>query len=60
MNTSTSPSREFWFGVRAELPILLGVIPFGLIYGISLSAPGSAPLMHRPCPPWFLPVLPSL
>lgn len=27
-------SREFWKGVRAELPILLGVMPFGLIYGV--------------------------
>lgn len=29
-----SPGQEFWSGVRAELPILLGVIPFGLIYGV--------------------------
>ena len=29
------PSRraEFWRGARDELPILLGVIPFGLIFG---------------------------
>lgn len=25
---------EFWAGVRAQLPILLGTSPFGLIYGI--------------------------
>lgn len=25
--------REFWAGVRAQLPILIGVIPFGAIYG---------------------------
>jgi 4-azaleucine resistance transporter AzlC len=25
--------REFWSGVRDEAPILLGVVPFGLIYG---------------------------
>ncbi len=37
-NTST-PSREFWLGVRHVLPILLGVVPFGMIYGIlALSA----------------------
>ncbi len=24
----------FFAGIRAELPILLGVIPFGLIYGV--------------------------
>jgi len=30
---------EFWSGVKAELPILLGVIPFGMIYGVlALSA----------------------
>jgi 4-azaleucine resistance transporter AzlC len=29
-----SPRSEFLSGVKAELPILLGVIPFGLIYGV--------------------------
>src|SRR5512133_749082 len=39
MDTPSSPSREFWLGVREELPILLGVVPFGMIYGIlALSA----------------------
>ncbi len=28
-----TPRREFAAGIRAELPILLGVLPFGLIYG---------------------------
>ena len=32
MDAST-PKREFWNGARDELPILLGVIPFGLIFG---------------------------
>jgi 4-azaleucine resistance transporter AzlC len=31
---TTSPRSEFFAGVRAELPILLGVLPFGLIYGV--------------------------
>ncbi len=26
--------REFWKGVRAELPLLVGVSPFGMIYGV--------------------------
>lgn len=26
-------SKYFWAGVRAEIPLLIGVIPFGLIYG---------------------------
>jgi 4-azaleucine resistance transporter AzlC len=30
----SSPRSEFFAGVRAELPILLGAIPFGLIYGV--------------------------
>ena len=25
--------RYFWAGVRAELPLLIGVFPFGMIYG---------------------------
>jgi len=29
-----SPRSEFLAGVKAELPILLGVIPFGTIYGV--------------------------
>ena len=29
-----SPSREFFSGVRSELPLLLGVVPFGLVYGV--------------------------
>ncbi|NCP86699.1 MAG: branched-chain amino acid ABC transporter permease [Anaerolineae bacterium CG_4_9_14_3_um_filter_57_17] len=34
-----SAGSQFWGGVRDELPILLGVIPFGMIYGIlALSA----------------------
>ncbi len=30
---SIQPRREFWSGVRAELPLLIGVLPFGMIYG---------------------------
>ena len=30
---STTRAREFWTGVRDEAPILLGVAPFGLIFG---------------------------
>jgi 4-azaleucine resistance transporter AzlC len=31
--TTSKPKREFWRGVRDEAPILLGVVPFGLIFG---------------------------
>ncbi|MDR3575492.1 MAG: AzlC family ABC transporter permease [Anaerolineaceae bacterium] len=30
---ASTPKKEFWNGVRDELPILLGVIPFGMIFG---------------------------
>lgn len=30
----TSRSREFWRGVLAEAPMMLGVLPFGLIFGV--------------------------
>lgn len=37
--TAVLPRDEFLAGVRAELPILLGVIPFGLIFGaVAVSA----------------------
>jgi 4-azaleucine resistance transporter AzlC len=42
-------TRSFWAGVRAELPLLIGVFPFGMIYGaLALSAglsPATAQLM---------------
>ncbi len=31
---NSTPRSEFLGGVKAELPILLGVVPFGLIYGV--------------------------
>jgi len=40
-----SPRAEFWAGVRAELPILLGVIPFGLIYGVLTHSVGLPPYL---------------
>jgi 4-azaleucine resistance transporter AzlC len=35
-----SPRSEFVAGVRAELPIMLGVIPFGMIYGVLAMGAG--------------------
>jgi 4-azaleucine resistance transporter AzlC len=47
INDSTKPTtrgREFWRGVREEAPILLGVVPFGLIFGtLALDANISIP-----------------
>ena len=37
---TSSPRSEFFGGVRAELPILLGVLPFGLIYGVLAHTAG--------------------
>ena len=38
---------EFWSGVKAEMPILVGVIPFGLIYGILAQDAGLTPLQAQ-------------
>jgi 4-azaleucine resistance transporter AzlC len=37
-------SRSFWAGVRAEIPLLIGVFPFGLIYGALAIDSGLPPL----------------
>ena len=37
-------SNEFWLGIKAELPILVGVLPFGMIYGISALNAGMTPV----------------
>jgi 4-azaleucine resistance transporter AzlC len=39
--------REFLAGVRAELPILLGVLPFGLIFGVLAIGAGLPPLLAQ-------------
>jgi 4-azaleucine resistance transporter AzlC len=38
-----TPRTEFLSGVKAELPLLIGVIPFGMIYGILAIAAGLPP-----------------
>ena len=42
-DTST-PGREFLSGLRGELPILVGVIPFGFIYGVIAIGAGLSPV----------------
>jgi len=37
------PSKSFWAGVRAAAPLLIGVFPFGLIYGALALASGLSP-----------------
>lgn len=41
---SPTRSQELRSGIRAELPILLGVVPFGIIYGVLALAAGIPPL----------------
>lgn len=41
----TTPRSELWAGIRAELPIAIGVIPFGLIFGVLASNAGLPPLL---------------
>lgn len=36
----SSRATEFWGGVRAQLPILLGTSPFGMIYGVAATQAG--------------------
>ena len=43
MHTTSSSLSEFRLGIKDELPILVGVIPFGMIYGISALAAGMTP-----------------
>lgn len=38
-----SASKEFFAGIRAELPIMLGVFPFGMIYGVLAVDAGLTP-----------------
>lgn len=34
INAYNDKKREFWNGLQAELPLLVGVMPFGMIYGV--------------------------
>lgn len=44
MNSSrASPGAAFWLGIRALLPLLIGVAPFGIIYGVIALQSGLSP-----------------
>ena len=43
-NAGRRPAGEFLAGVRAQLPILLGVVPFGVIFGALARSAGISPL----------------
>ena len=40
---SRAVKQEFWAGVRALAPLLVGVAPFGMIYGVLALANGLTP-----------------
>lgn len=40
-------SKNFWAGVRAELPLLIGVFPFGMIYGALAINAGLSPMASQ-------------
>ena len=39
----TTRNNNFWAGLRAEIPLLVGVFPFGLIYGALALSSGLTP-----------------
>lgn len=39
--------REFFAGIRAEIPLLIGVFPFGMIYGVLALEAGIPPLQAQ-------------
>lgn len=43
LSNPSSAAAQFWAGVRAELALLLGVIPFGMIYGMLAMEAGLTP-----------------
>jgi 4-azaleucine resistance transporter AzlC len=43
ITSSNTPRAEFLSGVKAELPLMIGVIPFGMIYGILAISAGLPP-----------------
>ena len=43
LSSINTPRTEFISGVKAELPLMIGVIPFGMIYGILAIAAGLPP-----------------
>lgn len=48
LENGRSPSKTaLWQGIKAELPITLGVIPFGMIYGVLGLSAGLTPLQAQ-------------
>lgn len=47
MAQSSLNSSAFWAGVRSELPIAVGVVPFGMIFGVLALGAGVPPLLAQ-------------
>jgi len=47
MGSPVSLRQEFFSGVQAELPLLVGVFPFGMIYGVLALAAGMPPALAQ-------------
>ena len=45
--TISLPKTALWQGIKAELPITIGVIPFGMIYGVLGLSAGLTPLQAQ-------------
>ena len=46
-STNRNRANEFFNGVRKELPLLLGIFPFGMIYGFMALQAGLPPIMAQ-------------
>lgn len=44
---SHSPRQQLWQGIKAELPITIGVIPFGMIFGVLAINAGIPPALAQ-------------
>jgi 4-azaleucine resistance transporter AzlC len=45
--SAPTPQQELFAGIKTELPIALGVIPFGMIYGVLALSAGLSPAMAQ-------------
>ena len=43
--TTKTARQEFWDGVRDEIPLMLGVFPFGMVFGVLGVEAGLEPLV---------------
>ncbi len=47
LSTMSTARSEFLAGIKAEMPILLGVVPFGMIYGVLALDAGLSPFQTQ-------------